>query len=1090
MCINALVDILFSDVDTMQGSQVLLCLETLVNVIKDESGSTCSPRSVLFILDYLWRLHPSNDKMGTMSILTFSGEDVPYYLKESGLVARKDFNVSVPSANKKRNMEIHYRAIAHSDVGTGADSDSLSSSSSSSTHSSKVTIDSSAMLYAVIDVYIRTSNSLTRGVELLSDVSGLMRPRRVARMRPVDENLDTFALLSIAFIVVHSLYEPDCDLSPLASALVDSTNALALDHWGKPRMVEVSMDLNDENGSFSSATSAPPSSASSPTASPDPVRTSLYAKSTVLPGRMQHMLRWAERLGLACATSAVKQKNTHGANWFRPPQSPKTMLFCVNELGLTLRLLDILWKLKPQVTFSARSRMAALFTRWSMPKSAESRPISWMAWPHIVGTAVTNMVSDLPMNFHAGAILLKEEINARRVRNILPDTHSLDEEVNAGVMDADTHAIRYRYNLMDRCIDEVTTFLVDIEEGEQCDMHDAHPTPEIGLLVSQCAAMVWCQSLNERQNPTGVEKCGKVVVKLLEQVNSLNKCKEEDVSFAETLLLEATRRISPLLTSRTKDNIMAAAKPFDPAFQSVLLSLLESKSSSVRSGAGLSKYKRTLMVQWSALEFSHTQWWTLEDRLIEVRVGSGIHKGRMMVCQRSCLDEQYWQLDIPCVGESELPDGMAAFEESVRTTGFSGETSEEGSMVSTPATSPTEAMSHLDMDVEELVRSLFWAGNSSELVRLNPHRTRARSDVRGSSPARCATNLEDRITRAVTMLNTTPKRSAHKVALLYRPAGAKSEDDVLAGNHSSPTFDRFIRALGSIEPIAGLEFCGGLDKSALAKDGVDALVNETDESITLFHVPTLMPQAVDEDVKEVVLRRKRHVGNDAVHVIYIDENQCENAGSPFKWHMDSEDTSSVSLLSGSYGMVELVITPSRSVVVSADEPRLPELYRVDVRVKKNMPLLQWLRTTQLLSFDKVVSFVQHMSCLASFSCDSFMRDQLDAMSTSTMLNRQIIINQCRNNYGTPSQVPSSASVPFVKREKVTIENAAAAVTAASLEVLPLPYSTASLGNLLPLRQRTGSASTPKWLEEPTKPLVSNTPYQKFELSKYWPGFAM
>lgn len=102
---------------------------------------------------------------------------------------------------------------------------------------------------------------------------------------------------------------------------------------------------------------------------------------------------------------------------------------------------------------------------------------------------------------------------------------------------------------------------------------------------------------------------------------------------------------------------------------------------------------------------------------------------------------------------------------------------------------------------------------------------------------------------------------------------------------TSDLFVQFQQRLGSLVPVAELGcFAGGLD-TASGADGEFALVWRSGGVVLLFHTPSLMPQGYHN--------RKRHVGNDFVHVVFAE------AGIEY----DAET------ISGDFGMVTIIVAP-------------------------------------------------------------------------------------------------------------------------------------------------------------------------------------
>ncbi|KAK1733826.1 Rap/Ran-GAP superfamily protein [Skeletonema marinoi] len=144
--------------------------------------------------------------------------------------------------------------------------------------------------------------------------------------------------------------------------------------------------------------------------------------------------------------------------------------------------------------------------------------------------------------------------------------------------------------------------------------------------------------------------------------------------------------------------------------------------------------------------------------------------------------------------------------------------------------------------------------------------------------------------RSLKILDRLTPFQTHRVALFYGGESGGS-DSFLKTKYASPDFWQFSKELGDFVPIRHLKyFSGGLDTSASRSDGMYAIVwfgnqGGSDElnfptlvdSMVIFHTVTLMPN------KET--NRKRHVGNDVVHIVYGYEPTAnsdeakENAGS-------------------------------------------------------------------------------------------------------------------------------------------------------------------------------------------------------------------
>lgn len=149
--------------------------------------------------------------------------------------------------------------------------------------------------------------------------------------------------------------------------------------------------------------------------------------------------------------------------------------------------------------------------------------------------------------------------------------------------------------------------------------------------------------------------------------------------------------------------------------------------------------------------------------------------------------------------------------------------------------------------------------------------------VRGPS----ASELE----RVLRCVDRIPPLETHKIALLYAGGRGVDEASVLNNAVGSDGYVRLQRSLGKLVPLADLGlFSGGLD-TASGADGEFALVWTSGGTMVLFHTPTLMPEGL--------FNRKRHVGNDFVHVVFVEDG--------VEYDCDT--------ISGAFGLVTVIVTP-------------------------------------------------------------------------------------------------------------------------------------------------------------------------------------
>jgi hypothetical protein len=123
--------------------------------------------------------------------------------------------------------------------------------------------------------------------------------------------------------------------------------------------------------------------------------------------------------------------------------------------------------------------------------------------------------------------------------------------------------------------------------------------------------------------------------------------------------------------------------------------------------------------------------------------------------------------------------------------------------------------------------------------------------------------------RSIVSLDKLYERETHKIGLIYVGRGHQTQKELLHNEKASPDFEHFTQAIGWFVDLEGkhLGFMGGLDPLGSTGKFAPYYANSTAE--VLFHVPTMMPTN-KQDPQQV--HKKRHVGNDHVHIILTDDD--------------------------------------------------------------------------------------------------------------------------------------------------------------------------------------------------------------------------
>lgn len=121
------------------------------------------------------------------------------------------------------------------------------------------------------------------------------------------------------------------------------------------------------------------------------------------------------------------------------------------------------------------------------------------------------------------------------------------------------------------------------------------------------------------------------------------------------------------------------------------------------------------------------------------------------------------------------------------------------------------------------------------------------------------------------MFEKNEVQTKFKWAVLYARHGQKNEDEMFANNETSEHFKEFLEVLGDTIQLKGWDrYNGGLDVTKNAT-GEKSIFSDFNEFEIMFHVAPYLPH--DPDCQQQ-LERKRHLGNDVVVIVFVDnENQ-------------------------------------------------------------------------------------------------------------------------------------------------------------------------------------------------------------------------
>ncbi|RHY40561.1 hypothetical protein DYB34_005665 [Aphanomyces astaci] len=126
-----------------------------------------------------------------------------------------------------------------------------------------------------------------------------------------------------------------------------------------------------------------------------------------------------------------------------------------------------------------------------------------------------------------------------------------------------------------------------------------------------------------------------------------------------------------------------------------------------------------------------------------------------------------------------------------------------------------------------------------------------------------------KLERSLKHLDKAPSRETMKIGVVYVGPNQSTQTEILGNDRGSPAYERFLRQMGwEVDLSTHRGFVGGLDVNPKSlSNGATALYFATSTAELIFHVVTMMPTR-EADPQQI--DKKRHVGNDYVHVVWSD----------------------------------------------------------------------------------------------------------------------------------------------------------------------------------------------------------------------------
>ncbi|KAL0082506.1 hypothetical protein J3Q64DRAFT_1642782 [Phycomyces blakesleeanus] len=148
-------------------------------------------------------------------------------------------------------------------------------------------------------------------------------------------------------------------------------------------------------------------------------------------------------------------------------------------------------------------------------------------------------------------------------------------------------------------------------------------------------------------------------------------------------------------------------------------------------------------------------------------------------------------------------------------------------------------------------------------------------------------------------------RETMKIAVVYVGQNQEDEQSILCNSQGSPMYSSFVKSLGwEVDIATHTGYLGGLEKNLTNGTRTNYYCSSTLEMI--FHDVTKMPTDPN-DPKQ--LKKKRHIGNDHVHIVWNEHNRDYRIGT----------------IGGDFGNAQIVVTPMANSLFAIHVHRDPKI---------------------------------------------------------------------------------------------------------------------------------------------------------------------
>ncbi|KAK4580340.1 Tuberous sclerosis 2-like protein [Recurvomyces mirabilis] len=212
---------------------------------------------------------------------------------------------------------------------------------------------------------------------------------------------------------------------------------------------------------------------------------------------------------------------------------------------------------------------------------------------------------------------------------------------------------------------------------------------------------------------------------------------------------------------------------------------------------------------------------------------------------------------------------------------------------------------------------------------------------------------DDAVRRAIESLDRTSALDSHKAGVVYIGESQITDHRIFRNIAGSPDYREFLNDLGDLETLKGATFnTQGLDR-ANDTDGEHTMVWHNDVTEMVFHIVTLMPNSSDDN--ENTARKKRHIGNDHVNIIFNNSGRAHDYDTLYN------------LFPGQFTYVYIIITPSaRTTFVQTRTENLTtnktdRFYSVRVVTRPDYPNISSAADEKVVSGASLAGMVRNLA---------------------------------------------------------------------------------------------------------------------------------